>query len=175
MSRKKRAIKTANDNIYIFDEIGNQGILAKTFIKELNDIEESTVPVRINSTGGSVFEGMAIYNAIKEDKRKTIIYIDGIAAGMASIVAMAGDKILMHKDAFLMIKNPTIIRLHSGESASPEDELEKIIDNFIKIYTDNSNKSEIEIREMMADEKWFNAKEALEAGLIDKIYGKEKS
>ena len=71
--------------VYIYDEIGWFGILAEQFIKDFNAIKSNTIHVRINSPGGSVFDGSSIYNAIKQHKSTTIVHIDGLAASIASI------------------------------------------------------------------------------------------
>ena len=88
----------------IYDEIGSYGVPAKTFIdemKSLGDISELTL--RINSPGGSVFDGIAIYNALKRHPAKVIVTVEGLAASIASVILCAGDEVVMPKNALIMI------------------------------------------------------------------------
>ena len=88
----------------IYDEIGSYGVPAKAFIdemKSLGDISELTL--RINSPGGSVFDGIAIYNALKRHPAKVIVTVEGLAASIASVILCAGDEVVMPKNALIMI------------------------------------------------------------------------
>ena len=88
--------------VYIYDEIGFWGITAEKFVKDFADITAKTIHVRINSPGGSVFDGHAIANAIKQHKSHTIAHIDGIAASISSVIALAADETVMAENAFFM-------------------------------------------------------------------------
>ena len=93
--------------VSIYDEIGAYGVSAKSFLDELGALEgEAPLTLRLNSPGGSVFDAVAIYNALKRHAGPVSVWIDGIAASAASYVAMAGDEVVMPENAFLMIHDP---------------------------------------------------------------------
>ena len=94
--------------IVIYDEIGAFGIPAKAFVDELKALGPvAELTVRINSPGGSVFDGVAIYNALKRHDAAITVWIDGIAASIASMIAMAGDEVVMPENAMLMLHDPS--------------------------------------------------------------------
>jgi ATP-dependent Clp protease protease subunit len=156
--------------VYIYDEISWWGVDAKQFVKDFNEITASTIHLRINSPGGSVFDGTTIYNTIKQHKSKTIIHIDGLAASIASVIAMAGDEVRMAENAFLMIHEPFSLVIGTAKDMRDEaDLLDKVGGTIAKTYTQKSGKEDAEIKEMMAAETWMTAEEALENGFIDEI------
>ena len=156
---------------YIYDEIGWFGISAQQFAEDIGKVKGGTINIRINSPGGSVFDGMAIFNAIKQHKTKTVVYIDGIAASIASVIALAGDEVVMADNAFMMIHEPGSLVLGSADDLRKEaDLLDKLTGSLVKTYMTASGKDDDEIRELMADETWFNAAEALAIGFVDSIY-----
>lgn len=156
--------------VYIYDEISWWGISAEQFVKELNEIKSKTIHLRLNSPGGSVFDGTAIYNALKQHKAKIITHIDGLAASICSIVAMAGDEIRMAENAFFMIHEPWSIVIGMAEDMRKEaDLLDKVGTTICNVYMKKTGKIEAQIREYMAAETWFTASEAKEAGFIDVI------
>ncbi|AVP67324.1 hypothetical protein C7H75_04785 [Prescottella equi] len=92
--------------VLIYDEIGSSwwgGVSAKSFAKDLSAVEATDITVRLNSPGGDVFEGIAILNALRNHKARITVYVDGIAASAASFIAMAGDEIVMCRNAEMMI------------------------------------------------------------------------
>jgi ATP-dependent protease ClpP protease subunit len=160
-----------NATIFIYDEIGQSGISAKAFIENLNNMKEQAVDIKINSPGGNVFEGLAIYNAIKDYGGKTIAYVDGLAGGIASIIAFAASEVWMKNDALLMICGPSISVVESGDMAKIQIEMiNKITDSFAEIYVKAFKKSNEEIRKMMANGTWMTAQEALVLGIIAGTY-----
>jgi len=161
--------------VYIYDEISWFGINAEQFIKELNDITAKMVNIRFNSPGGSVFDGTAIFNAIKQHKSKTITHIDGLAASIASVIALASDEIRMAENAFLMIHDPWSIVIGTADTMREEaDLLDKIGGTIAKTYMNKTGKDEKEIKALMAAETWMTAEEAKEMGFIDVIDEAEK-
>lgn len=158
--------------VRIYDEIGFFGVDAATFAQDLQAIKSKTIMLRINSPGGSVFDGVAIYNTIKAHPATVETHIDGLAASIASIIALAGDKIVMAQNAFYMIHRPFLLAIGtSADLRKDADVLDKIEDMLLDTYSAKSTKSRAEIKQMMADETWFSAKESLEAGFIDEIEG----
>ncbi len=167
--------KKNETTIYIYDEIGWFGISAEQIVKDINAVEGGTINLRINSPGGSVFDGLSIFNAIKQHKAKTISHIDGLAASISSIIPLASDEIIMASNAFYMIHDPWGLVIGSAEDMRKEaDLLEKVAGSLVDTYVNNSEKTEKEIRAFMADETWFTADEALKAGFIDKVFEAEE-
>lgn len=126
------------------------------------------VEVRINSPGGSVADGIAIYNALKP--RKPTVYIDGIAASIASLIAMAGDRIYAAENALLMVHDPWVMGTHgnSRELRRTADLLDKHRDAMLGAYT-RSGLSRSELEALLAAETWMTAEEALDLGFVDEI------
>lgn len=156
--------------VYIYDEIGWFGVLAEDFIKDLNDLTAKTIHIRFNTPGGSVFDGTAIFNAIKQHKSNTVSHIDGLAASIASVIALASDEVRIAENAFFMIHNPWSIVIGDSETMRKEaDLLDKVGGTIAKAYTDKSGKSADEVKAMMDEETWLSAEEALEMGFVDAI------
>jgi len=167
--------KADEATFYLYDEISYWGISADQFVKDLNASKAATINIRINSPGGSVFDGTAIYNAIKQHKAKTITHIDGLAASIASTIALAGDEVRMADNTFMMIHNPWSIVMGDSKAMREEaDLLDKVRNTTIaSIYMAKSGKGKEEILEKMDAETWFTAQEAKDYGLIDVISGEE--
>ncbi len=156
--------------VYIFDEIGAYGITAQDFISEMKEYKDTPVNLRINCIGGDVFDGMAMYNIIKKREAKTTAYIEGIAASMGSVIALAADEVIMAENSLFMIHNAW-----GGAMGEAEDMrktasiLEKISGEIANIYERKTRLSLNRIIEMMDKETWLNANEAYELGFIDLI------
>ena len=160
-------------DIFIYDEISWWGLSAEDFAKDLNEIE-GNVRVRLNSPGGSVFDGMAIYNAIKQRKTKTITQVDGIAASAASVIFLAGDERFVSEGGFLMIHEPYIYMGGTATELRKEaDVLDKISDQIVNIYSKRSEKSVSEIKEALKDETWLTGEEAIKWGFADSMVESE--
>lgn len=160
-------------DISIHDEIGMWGISASDFINELrgngNDKAKS-INLSIHSPGGSVLDGFAMYNALKNHQAKVFGTVEGIAASAASYVLMASDVIEMPEDSFLMIHNAWGFAMgDSDEMRQTAALIDKLQDSIVNIYVQRSNKSEEEVRDMMKAETWMNAEDALNHGFIDTI------
>ena len=157
--------------VLIYDEIGAYGVSAKGFLAELGALPDGVpVDLRLNSPGGSVFDAVAIFNALTRHTGTITVWIDGIAASAASYVAMAGDEIVMPENAFLMIHDPSGIVM--GTAADMRDmaaTMNKIAGSMVRGYAARSGKSEEEIASLMAAETWFDAKDALDAGLATRM------
>lgn len=166
-------IKAKSDGpseIWLYDEIGIWGIGAKEFIAELNAVKSPEIDMHINSPGGEVFEGNAIYNAIKRHPATVTSYIDGIAASIASVIALAGDKVVVAENGLYMMHNPSGLVIGSADDMRrTADVLDKIRDTMIGVYAGKSGKSDSAIREILDAETWYNADEAKAAGFVDEI------
>jgi len=121
-----------------------------------------------------VFDGLAIYNTIKQTKLKTRTFIDGLAASIASVVALAADEVVMGGNALFMIHEPWSMAIGSAEDMRKEAEvLDKVEGSILGTYVDASGGDEAEIKAWMEAETWMSAQEALDAGFVDRIYESE--
>lgn len=158
--------------INIFDHISIIGISSKTILKTLNDFREKNIPeveVRINSAGGSLFEGFSIFNQLRDFGNVTTI-IDGIAASIASVIALAGDKILAYKNSYIFIHNPWSIAIgDTNDMNDSANDLSKFRDTLIDIYRAKTGLTVDELKEMCNKSSFLNADEAKAIGLIDDI------
>lgn len=160
--------------IYIYDEIGGNGITALNVVDELSKAE-GDLEVHINSGGGSVSQGIAIYNAIKQYDGQVVVYVDGLAASIASIIAMAGDKLIMAEGSLMMVHEVwTQLAGNASDLRKEAEVLDKHTDTILDIYEANTPLSRDEIQQMLAAETWLTADEALELGIADEIAGEAK-
>lgn len=157
--------------ITIYDEIGAFGVSAKGFLAELGAAPEAVpIDLRLNSPGGSVFDAVAIHNALRRHAGAVTVWIDGIAASAASYVAMAGDEIVMPENTFLMIHDPTgLVAGTAGDMRAMAEALDKIKTSLVRGYADRTGRPEEEIETLMSAETWFDASDALAAGLATRL------
>ncbi|MGI3212878.1 head maturation protease, ClpP-related [Roseovarius tibetensis] len=157
--------------VLIYDEIGAYGVSAKGFLAELGALpDDAPIDLRLNSPGGSVFDAVAIHNALSRHAGAVTVWIDGIAASAASYVAMAGDEIVMPENAFLMIHDPSgLVMGTASDMRDMAGTLDKIGASMLRGYAARSGKPEAEIAAFLAAETWFDAAEALEAGLATRL------
>lgn len=172
--------KTQNKGeIYIYGEIVSNkwdetDVTAVDFKNELDQLRDvSEIDVHINSAGGNVFEGHAIYNMLKMHKAKVNIYVDALAASIASVIAMSGDTIFMHKNSLMMIHNSWVMTIgNSKDLRETADLLDKTDQSSNNAYLDKAtNLSEGELKQLLEAETWLTADEALDKGLADEILG----
>ncbi len=163
--------RASGTEVLIYDEIGAYGVSAKGFLAELGALpDDAAIDLRLNSPGGSVFDAVAIFNALKRHTGEVTVWIDGIAASAASYVAMAGDTIIMPENAFLMIHDPSGLVMGTAEDMrSTAEALDKVKGSLIQGYAAKSGKPDADIAALMAAETWLDAKDALDLGLIDRI------
>ena len=170
-------IKNKSDKaeIWIYEMIGEDfwsggGVTAKNFQKELSAIKASQIDLHINSPGGEVFDGIAIYNLIRQHPAKVTTYIDGLAASIASVIALAGDTIYMAENALMMIHNPYGLVMGMAEDMRKmADRLDIVRDSISKAYISKTDRPEDEINALMDAETWMSADDAMEFGFIDDI------
>jgi len=165
-----KAKADGNAEIFLYDEIGGWGVGAKQFIDELRTLEGSQITLRIHSPGGAVLDGHAIYNALKRHDGGVVTAIDGLAASMASVIAMAGERVSMAKNGFLMIHNPSGVAMGEGaDLRKTADLLDKMKDGLVNIYVQKTKMPAKKIEDMMDEETWMTASEAMEMGFIDEV------
>lgn len=141
----------------------------KDALKELKDVKQITV--NINSGGGDVFSGVAIHNMLKSHKAHVTVKIDGLAASIASVIAMAGDKVIIPRNAMLMIHNAWTFAVgNASDLRKQAEDLEKVNSVVINSYLDkNPDIDEDKLRSLMDEETWLTAQEAKDLGLVDEI------
>lgn len=137
-------------------------------------LKKNTGPIdlHINSGGGDVFEGLAIYNLLKASPNYITVYIDGLAASIASVVAMAGDRIYIPANAMLMIQSPwTSAQGNAKELRKLAADLDRLAESMKNIYMDRAGgrMSRQTITKLMDQEAWLTSSEALEYGLADEV------
>lgn len=165
----------ARAEIALFDCIGADdnggGITAKQFdeqLKALGDVPD--VLVRINSPGGEVMEGLAIYNTLKASPAKITVRVEGYAASSASLIAMAGDRIEIADGAFMLVHEPhQIVQGTAEDMARAQGDLERMTDSFVEIYAERTGMDEEPLRELLKEDRLLTAQEAVEMGFADAV------
>jgi ATP-dependent Clp endopeptidase proteolytic subunit ClpP len=158
-------------DIYVYDSIGGWfGMYADEFIEALGQITTSKINLRLNSPGGSVFEGIAIANAIRSHPANVTVYVDSLAASIASVIALSGDRVVMMPQSQFMVHNAS-----GGEHGQASD-LRKMADlldkqslNIAQAYATHTGRPLAEWQALMEAETWFTAEEAVEMGLADEV------
>jgi len=173
-----KKIKILNKNesaeIWLYEDIGSSwfgGVTAKDFAEEMKAIKNAKqITVYINSPGGDVFDGISIYNQIRRHPAEVTVEIDGVAASIASLIAMSGDRIIMAENATMMIHKPW------GGSFGTADEMRKYADTLDMVedqiadtYTKRTGTAKEVVAQLMADETWMKSDQALQYGFIDEI------
>ena len=155
--------------ISIYGPIGGFDINAKDFAEDLKGMEVDTIHLRVDSPGGSVIDGISIFNALQRHPANVITHIDSLAASMGSVVAMAGNEIRMANNALLMIHEPwTVAMGNADELRKNADTLEKMSGNILQAYSRSQYTPE-EVADLMKSETWMTAQDALDAGFVDYI------
>jgi ATP-dependent protease ClpP protease subunit len=175
MTQKWYAFKNSSDKsgeveLSIYDEIGAFGIGAKEFIAELREYKGQHVHVRINSPGGEIIDGSAIANALNRHEGGVTVHIDGLAASMASYIAMSGKPTYMSENALLMIHNPwTLAAGEADDLRKQADLLDTMKSTLVRGYQRKSGMPAEEISRLMDEETWLTALEATALGFVDAI------
>jgi ATP-dependent protease ClpP protease subunit len=156
--------------IVLYDEIGYWGTSASGFLDELKRVTADHINLRINSPGGEIFDGIAIYNVLKAHDATVTSYVDSLAASVASVIAMAGDEVVMQPYSQLMIHDGWGLVIGNAHDMHTMAELlDRQSDNLASIYADKAGGTVAKWRDLMRDETWYFAKEAVDAGLADRV------
>jgi len=173
-----RNVKDDDDTteILVYDTIGSWfGVQASDFVRELSDITTSNINVRINSPGGDVYDSVAIYNALMMHPAKVTVYVDSLAASGASVIAMAGDDIVMLPGSQMMIHDALMYTVGNAQELREDaDFLDRQSDNIAGFYALKAGGEPKEWRARMLAETWVFADEAVELGLADRVFAKPK-
>lgn len=174
---KMKALNDGKAEIFIYSDIGydwwEDKSTAQLFAEELKNLGDiSSIDLHINSNGGDVFDGQAIHTLIKNHKGFVTAYIDGLAASIATVIAMGADKVIMPKNAMMMIHNAwTGLYGNANDLRKMADDLDHINDTIVNTYLAKvkDKTDEATIRDLMDKESWLNAEECLSLGLCDEV------
>jgi len=137
-------------------------------LEALGDVE--TIDLYINSEGGDVFAAQAIHSMLRRHPAKVHTFIDGLAASAASLVAMAGDRVTMPRNAMLMLHSPWAAAVgNANDLRATAEDLDRVRESMIAIYADRSGKSRDEVVQILDSETWYTAEEAVAAGFADEV------
>lgn len=165
-----QAATDAEATLSIYDEIGFWGVQAKDFVEQLRGVKAKVLNVEINSPGGDVFAGLAIYNALRASGKEIVVKVMGVAASAASLIAMAGDKRVMPKNSFMMVHNPWSFAMgNADELRQTADTLDKIGGSLLATYASRTGLPEDELTAMLATDTWLTADEAKEKGFATEV------
>jgi ATP-dependent protease ClpP protease subunit len=168
--RIQDAITGGAVDVYIYDEIGFWGVTAQDFVLELQQVQATQLNVHINSPGGEVFDGIAIYNALVNHPAEVHVTVDALAASIASVITMAGDTITMGRHSQLMIHEPYGMCVGNADDMTMMiAQLNMCADNIAGAYADRAGGTVEAWREAMRAESWYTGAEAVTAGLADAV------
>ena len=164
--------KGKSATVHIYDEIGFWGTTAADFARDVGALDVDSIDLRLNSPGGSVFDGVAIHNTLLNHRARVDVTVDGVAASIASVIAMAGDSVTMGRGTRMMIHESSGLALTNKrgmrEMAELLDELDHDIAGF---YAHRAGGSVDQWLASMEAETWYSAQEAVDAGLADAVLG----
>lgn len=157
-------------DVYIYDEISWWGISAQDFVNELREVTAPKVNLHLNSPGGDVFDAHAIYQALLDHPAEVTTLVDSLAASAASVIAMAGERIVMGKAAMLMIHDAWGLAIgNAADMRDMADRLDKISNVIAGVYAERAGGPLEFWRQAMLEESWYDAEEAVAAGLADEV------
>lgn len=174
MNRIKQSTENTAD-IYLYGDVEADGwwsdseTSAKSFKDRLEELKDITqINLHINSLGGDVIEGIAIFNLLRQHPAKVNVYIDGFACSIASVIAMAGDVVYMPKNTMMMIHNCwSLVVGNAKEMRKTADDLDKIMETSIESYLSKVKIERDELVELLDAETWLTAEECYEKGFAD--------
>lgn len=176
LARASAADRTVGE-LYLYDAIGSSdffgGISAGDVAAALDDLRgkgATSLNVFVNSPGGDVFEGNTIHNLLRRFEGKRTVFIDGLAASIASVIAMAGDRIVAAPNSMMMIHEPWgLVAGGSAELKKYAEELDKVRDVLVNVYAQRTKQTPEQIRDWLAAETWMDANEAKARGFVDEV------
>lgn len=158
----------AEADVYIFDEIGYWGTTARDFAEQITGLDVALIRLHLNSPGGDAWDGVAIANVLRRHRARVEVIVEGVAASAASMIAMAGDHITMAASSMLMIHDASGMAV--GDAATMRDAadlLDKLSDSYADAYAKRAGGTREQWRDTMRIETWYEAEEAVLAGLAD--------
>ena len=175
-------VKATLGELYIYGEIDDfkfwgDEVTPTTIKEELDKLKDvSSINVYVNSPGGGVFAGVAIYNELKRFNKPTTAYIDGLAASIASLIVLAADKVVMPSNAMMMIHNPWVyVAGDAPKLRNLADRLDKVTDSvLLETYAAKTGLPKDDLKKMLDDETWLSGEEAVELGFADVLEEEQK-
>ncbi len=157
--------------VYVYDVIDDWwGIDAESFVREVNDLNVSTLNVRINSPGGDVFTARAMQTALQQHTANVVVHIDGLAASAATFLAMAANEVRISSGAFFMIHKGWSFFMGNADDLRTQATLLDAIDEGIATdYINRTGLTEDQVMAMMTEETWMSAQQAIDQGFADQI------
>jgi len=160
--------------VFIYDEIGGFGVSCGDFLNQVRELP-GDLALHLNSPGGDVFDGLTIYQSLKNRSGKVTVHIDGLAASIASVIAMGADHVVMAPKAQVMIHDGwTMAQGNAQDFKKLVDLLDRTSNTIASVYAEKAGGTTEFWRERMQAETWYSADEALEAGLVDEVEGKAR-
>lgn len=157
-------------DVFIYDEIGYFGVTANDFVRDLRAVTAKTINLHLNTPGGDVFDGVAIFNALKNHSATVNVHVDGLAASAGSFIAMAGDKVIMEPHSKMMIHEAFGLAIGNAEDMTKMAErLDATSQNIASIYAEKAGQDADYWRAQMKAETWYTDQQAVDAGLADEI------
>lgn len=154
----------------IYDDIGHFGVTASSVADQLDRLGDGPLNVHINSGGGNAFEGIAIHSVLARHPGRKTVYIDSVAASAASIIAMAGDEVVVSPYGRLMIHDAAIVTAGTAREIKGVAEMvDRLSATLAQMYADRAGGDVAAWREAMLTETWYGAREAVAAGLADRV------
>lgn len=164
----KNQSNDAPAEIRIYDEIGYFGVSADDFVGELNSLQADKIELRLNTPGGDAFDGIAIYNALRNHKAHVTSNVDALAASAGSIIAMAGDVIKMRRASQMMIHDAHGLAIGNAKDMREMAELlDRLSNDIASVYLARAGGTLAEWRDRMLAESWYSGPEAVAVGLAD--------
>ena len=177
--------KSKEATLYLYDEISWWGIDAKSFVADLNGLDADTINLRIDSPGGDIFSARAIQTALRQHKAKVVAHVDGLAASAASFIMLGADEIEIVDGGFIMVHSAMSFFDILGyfnfadldqlvvDMQKEQNLLEKVDATIAKDYAKKTGQDIETVMGWLKDETWFTGAEALEVGLVDRVYDGE--
>lgn len=164
------AAKDQSAEVYVYDHVYPGS--ASEFARQIAGLDVSTINLKLNSPGGYVFDGIAIYNSLRTHKATVHVTVDGLAASIGSVIAMAGDTVTMGRGTEMMIHDPSGgVFGQAPEMREMADLLDRLAGDMAGLYHDKAGGDVAHWRAAMAAETWYSAQEAVDAGLADAVIG----
>jgi ATP-dependent Clp protease protease subunit len=176
---KAEATGAGSLSLEIYDVIGadifGEGITSSAVSAAVNSAAFDSITVHLNSPGGDLFEGVAIYNILKNYGKPVNVVVDGLAASAASLIAMSGDSITMGEGSMMMIHNAMSMTFGNGDDLrAMADTLDTVSASAADLYVSRTGMKKSDVLDMMSAETWMSAKDAVKYGFADEVQGKGK-
>lgn len=161
----------ASADVYVFESIGGWfGVTADDFVRDVAGLDVQHLDIHLNSPGGEASEGVAIANVLRQHKADVTVWVDGLAASAASVIAMAGDEVVMNTGSQLMIHDPwTVAMGDAAEMRKSAEMLDSTANALASTYAAKAGGTSADWRAVMQNETWYTADEAVSAGLADRV------